>query len=160
VSYKFGFQILKKGGEVMKKNTMIIAASLAGIIALGQTATAQTFSGATPRGGDAFVLEMLGQRGWEVSCRLSQNDGDVIENRERGRGLHDNARFAVGDVTGGLCSYDVPEGGELRLTLNVEHTGFNCPFAITEAGFCRAYLRPGDSGSFQVTRTAPAMTGS
>lgn len=145
----------------MNKKTMMIAASLAGVIALaGQTTAAQTFSGATPRGADAFVLEMLGQRGWEVSCRLSQNDGDVVENRERGRGLHDNARFAVGDVTGGLCSYTVPDQGELRLTLQVEHTGFNCPFAVTEAGYCRAYLRPGDSGSFQVTRSAPAVTGS
>ncbi|WP_300543820.1 hypothetical protein [Maricaulis sp.] len=139
----------------MKKHTMMIAASLAGALALVGQSTAQT-----PRGSDAFVLEMLGQRGWEVSCRLTQDDGDVIESRERGRGLHDNGRFAIGDVTGGLCSYNVPDQGELRLTMTVEHTGFNCPFAITEAGFCRAYLRPGQSGSFQITRTSPAVTGS
>lgn len=142
----------------MKKQTMMIAASLAGATALALPATAQT-----PQGGEAFVLEMLGQRGWEVSCRLNQDDGDVIESRERGRGLHDNGRFAIGDVTGGLCSYSVPDRGELRLTLSVEHTGFNCPFTVTEAGFCRAYLRPGDTGSFQITRRAPtavAQTGS
>ena len=81
----------------MKKQTMMIAASLAGATALALPATAQT-----PQGGEAFVLEMLGQRGWEVSCRLNQDDGDVIESRERGRGLHDNGRFAIGDVTGGL----------------------------------------------------------
>ena len=92
----------------MKKQTMMIAASLAGALALVGTTTAQS-----PQSGEAFVLEMLGQRGWEVSCRLNQDDGDVIESRERGRGLHDNGRFAVADVTGGLCSYSVPERGEL-----------------------------------------------
>ena len=53
--------------------------------------------------------------------------------------------------------------GELRLTMDVEHTAFNCPFTVTEAGFCRAYLQPGDSGSFQITRRsagASAVTGS
>jgi len=135
----------------MKKHTMMIAASLAGALALvGQT------SAQNAQDGEAFVLEMLGQRSWEVSCRLNQDDGDVIESRERGRGLHDNGRFAVGDVTGGLCSYSVPDRGELRLTLQVEHTGFNCPFTVTEAGYCRAYLQPGETGSFQVTRRAPA----
>lgn len=108
-----------------------------------------------------FVLEMVGQRGWEVSCRLNQEDGDAIEARDRGRGLHDNGRFAIGDVTGGLCSYSVPARGELRLTMQVEHTGFECPFTVTEAGFCRAYLQPGDHGSFQITRRAdPAPAGS
>ncbi|MEA1940680.1 MAG: hypothetical protein U9P68_00385 [Pseudomonadota bacterium] len=140
----------------MKTKSMMIAASLAGTLALAGQVTAQQF----PAPGDAFVLEMMGQRGWEVSCRLNQEDGDVLETRERGRGLHDNGRFAIGDVTGGLCSYSVPGRGELRLTMQVEHTGFDCPFTVTEAGFCRAYLQPGDSGSFQVTRTTPAVTGS
>lgn len=140
----------------MKKTTTLIAASLAGALALAGQVTAQQ----APASGEAFVLEMLGQRGWEVSCRLTQDDGDAIETRDGGRGLHDNGRFAIGDVTGGLCSYSVPERGELRLTMQVEHTAFNCPFTVTEAGFCRAYLRPGDSGSFQVTRRAVAVTGS
>ena len=135
----------------MKKQTMMIAASLAGALALVGTTTAQT-----PQTGEAFVLEMLGQRGWEVSCRLNQDDGDVIESRERGRCLHDNGRFAVADVTGGLCSYSVPDRGELRLTVSVEHTSFACPFPVDEAGFCRAYLRPGDEGSFQITRRGSA----
>ena len=143
----------------MKKTSMMIAASLAGALALAGQVTAQR----APVQGEAFVLEMLGQRGWEVSCRLTQGDGDAIETREGGRGLHDNGRFAIGDVTGGLCSYSVPERGELRLTMDVEHTAFNCPFTVTEAGFRRAYLQPGDSGSFQITRRsagASAVTGS
>lgn len=140
----------------MKTKSMMIAASLAGTLALAGQVTAQQF----PAPGDSFVLEMMGQRGWEVSCRLSQEDGDVLETRERGRGLHDNGRFAIGDVTGGLCSYSVPERGELRLTMSVEHTGFDCPFTVTEAGFCRAYLQPGDHGSFQITRSQMAVTGS
>ena len=32
---------------------------------------------------------------------------------------------------------------------------------LTEAGFCRAYLQPGDSGSFNIQRrTTPVSTGS
>ena len=135
----------------MKKQALMLAASLAGFAVLGTTASSQS-----PERGEAFVLEMLGQYGWEVSCSLNQDDGDQIATRERGRGLHDNGRFAVSDVTGGLCSYSVPDGGELRLTLHVEHTGFDCPFGTSADGFCRAYLQPGDRGSFPIRRSGPA----
>ncbi|BDW98404.1 hypothetical protein [Maricaulis maris] len=135
---------------------LVIAASLAASFAFMAPASAQS-----PDSGEAFLLEMMGERAWEVSCQLTQGDGDSVATRERGRGLLDNGRFSVGDVVSGLCTYSVPDRGELRLTLNVEHTQLACPFTVTEAGFCRAYLQPGDSGSFNIQRrTTPVSTGS
>ena len=140
----------------MKNQSKMIAASLAASFAFMAPAPAQS-----PDSGEAFLLEMMGERAWEVSCQLTQGDGDSVATRERGRGLLDNGRFSVGDVVGGLCTYSVPDRGELRLTLHVEHTQLECPFTVTEAGFCRAYLQPVDSGSFNVQRrSTPVATGS
>ena len=136
----------------MKKTMRNFAASL--LVAGMASVPAVAQASAAPEG-EAFLLEMLGQRGWEVTCRVTQDDGDAVNTRERGRGLNDNGRFLVADAVGGQCNYAVPENGELRLTLHVEHTRFECPFTITEAGFCRAYVNPGDTGSF-VLRQRPA----
>ncbi|MGK0266631.1 MAG: hypothetical protein ACI82N_000879 [Maricaulis sp.] len=131
----------------MRIQTTILAAAFAAAIVSAGSASAQT----APRG-EAFVMEMLGQRGWQVSCELSQADGDTITTRDHGRGLMHNSRVAIGEVVGGTCSYSVPERGELRLTVNLAHTGFECPFTVTGGEFCRANLAAGESGSFIVSR--------
>lgn len=138
----------------MKKTNMMFAASLAAVTAFAPLAAAQNYS--RP---DAFLLEAMGERGWTVSCQLDQADGDRVSTRDRGRGLHDNARVLVGDVVGGTCSYEVPERGALRLTMRVEHTRFECPFTITEEGFCRAHMRAGSSGSFRIEHRVGAEAG-
>ncbi len=138
----------------MKKTNMMFAASLAAAMALAPAAAAQNYS--RP---DAFLLEAMGERGWTVSCQLDQADGDRVSTRDRGRGLHDNARVLVGDVEAGTCSYEVPERGALRLTMRVEHSSFECPFTIIEEGFCRAHMRAGTSGSFRIELRAGADTG-
>lgn len=138
----------------MKKTNMMFAASLAATVAFAPFAAAQNYS--RP---DAFLLEAMGQRGWTVSCQLTQADGDRVTTRDRGRGLHDNARVQVSDVQSGTCSYEVPERGALRLTMRVDHTQFECPFTVTEEGFCRAQLRAGTSGSFRVERRAGDVAG-
>lgn len=130
----------------MKIQTTILTAAFAAALISAGSASAQM----APRG-EAFVMEMLGQRGWQVSCELNQADGDTINTRDRGRGLLHNSRVAVGEVVGGTCSYSVPERGELRLTVNLDHTGFECPFTATDE-FCRANLAAGATGSFTVSR--------
>ena len=133
----------------MKKTNMMLAASLAASMVFAPVAASQTLSSQ-----DAFLLEAMGERGWSVSCQLDQADGDRVSTRDRGRGLHDNARVMVSDVQGGTCSYEVPDRGALRLTMRVEHTSFDCPFTLAEDGFCRAHFRAGTSGSFRIERIA------
>jgi hypothetical protein len=133
---------------------------LTSAIALGLVCAGAASAQPVPRS-DAFVLEMFGQRAWQVSCELSQSDGDTVTTRDHGRGLLHNARAAVGDVTGGTCSYSVPDQGELRLTINLDHSDLECPFTVNDDGFCRASFAAGATGSFDVTRTAlPAAASS
>lgn len=140
----------------MKKINTTLAASLAGSLLLAGLATAQP---APP--GNAFILEMMGERSWQVSCQLGQSDGDTVNTRERGRGLHDNGRFLINDVVSGSCSYSVPERGMLRVTMETRRSGLDCPFVETEDGFCRANFAAGQTGTFQIRRaetpTSPAI---
>ena len=140
----------------MKNQNKLIAASLTAAMILSSGASA-----ASSRNADAVIVEMMGQRSWEVSCQFNQTDGDIINTREGGRGLNHNARVIVDDVTSGTCAYSVPENGELRVTLRVENTLFDCPFTMSADGFCRAQFVPGQTGSFRINRTpVPATTGS
>ncbi len=140
----------------MKTINTTLAASLA--ISLGSSWLLAGLATAQPAPpGDAFILQMMGERGWQVSCELGQSDGDTVTTRERGRGLHDNGRFLVSDVTSGSCSYDVPDRGMLRVTLETRRSGLECPFTETEDGFCRANFSAGQSGRFEIRRqTVPA----
>lgn len=137
--------------------TQILLASAALVLAT-TAAQAQLQSPAQMRADrDALVLEMSGERSWEVSCQVEQGDGDVIRGRERGRGLRHAGRIMVSEAAGGTCSYNVPERGELRLTMRVAHTTFDCPFEITDGGFCRVTLPAGASGSFRISHSRPAV---
>ena len=140
------------------RNTMTapcLAMSIAACFVLMVPVSAQA-----PDRGEAFLLDMTGARAWDVSCQLSQGNGDSVAMRELGRDPRDNGRFSVADVVSGLCTYAVPARGELLLTLHIAHTQLECPFTVTEAGFCRAYFQPGETGSFNIQRhSIPVTTG-
>ena len=42
--------------------------------------------------GDTVILQLYGQRAWEVSCEMEQSDGDTIASRERGGGMMNGSR--------------------------------------------------------------------
>ncbi|MFY0638378.1 hypothetical protein [Maricaulis maris] len=132
-----------------------LAMSIAACFVLMAPVSAQA-----PDRGEAFLLDMTGAGAWEVACQLSQGNGDGVAKRALGRDPRDNGRFSVADVVSGLCTYSVPARGELLLTLHVAHTQLECPFTVTEAGFCRAYFLPGETGSFTIQRhSTPVTTG-
>lgn len=135
----------------MKKINLTLAAALATSMLVAPAAIAQRHYGTNP-----VILEVLGQRGWEVSCRMTQSDGDIVTSRERGRGLHDNGRIMVANVASGTCSYSVPERGELRVTMETRRSGMECPFSETADGICRAYFPAGAEGAFTIQPSAPA----
>lgn len=140
----------------MKNQNTMFAASLAGAILFSGVVHAQ--SGTR----DTAILELYGERGWTVSCEMRQSDGDVINSRERGRGIRDTGRIVVSDVVGGTCDFDVPANGALMISLRTAHTPFECPFAVNANGDCQAAFRPGVDGRFQIRRAsgADAQTGS
>lgn len=100
--------------------------------------------------GDTVALQLYGQRNWEISCEMNQTDGDRIASRERGRGSQSTGRIVARDVAAGSCDYTVADNGMLRVTLVLERTNLECPFEMTEDGFCRAYFSGGSTGSFQI----------
>ena len=81
----------------MKNQNTMFAASLAGAVFFAGMAHAQTGSR------DTAILEIYGERGWTVSCQMRQSDGDLINSRERGRGIRDTGRIIVSDVIDGRC---------------------------------------------------------
>ena len=111
--------------------------------------------------GDTVILQLYGQRAWEVSCEMEQGDGDTIASRERGGGTGSSGRILAQDVTLGSCDYRVGDNGMLRVTLVLAQTSLACPFTLTDEGLCRGYFAGGTSGSFTVTATpVEADTGS
>lgn len=111
--------------------------------------------------GDTVILQLYGQRAWEVSCEMDQSDGDTITSRERGGGSGSTGRILAQDVMLGTCDYRVGDNGMLRVTLVLDETGLDCPFTLTDEGLCRGYFAGGTSGSFTVTATPVAAdTGS
>ncbi|WP_300526928.1 hypothetical protein [Maricaulis sp.] len=111
--------------------------------------------------GDTVILQLYGQRAWEVSCQMEQDDGDRIASRERGGGAGSTGRILAQDVMLGTCEYRVGHNGMLRVTLVLDQTGLDCPFTMTDEGLCRGYFAGGTSGSFTVTATPVAAdTGS
>ncbi|MBR9826794.1 MAG: hypothetical protein GYB36_13495 [Alphaproteobacteria bacterium] len=137
----------------MKNQNTMIAASLAGAILLSGVANAQS------GGRDTAVFELYGERSWSVSCEVGQDDGDLINARERGRGARDTGRIVVADAVSGSCSYDVPENGALMVSMQTRHSVFDCPFTVTADGYCQAQFAPGTSGTFQFRRMAGATAG-
>ena len=130
-----------------KKNTLLSA--LAGVAILAAAAPAQTPANPDVEG-DLLVLNMVGQRGWRVSCELDQADGDRIAQSERGRGILHHDEIALRDVVAGDCAYEVPARGQLQMTLDISHTDFQCPFGASSDGFCQIQLEEGQSGRFAI----------
>lgn len=111
--------------------------------------------------GDTVILQLYGQRAWEVSCEMEQSDGDTIASRERGGGAGSTGRILAQDVMLGSCDYRVGDHGMLRVTLQLDETGLDCPFSMTDEGLCRGYFDGGMIGSFTITATpVEADTGS
>lgn len=102
----------------------LFASALFGPWAVAGSAQADTI-------GDHFVLKASGVLGWQVTCELTHEDGDTTRSHMRGRGTRSADTISVPEVVSGSCSYEVPDGGELRLeSTNVDR--FECPWDMME----------------------------
>jgi hypothetical protein len=110
--------------------------------------------------GETLILELFGERSWEVSCRLIQSDGDVVEAAETGAAGMSMGRIAVRDVVSGDCRYATDRNAMLRVTLVNGQSLFACPFFYTDDAVCRTYFTGESEGGFEILTAAAASSGS